>query len=69
MRAPTRLPHRNDEDNDMTPDKQTTTDDAATPKTDAEREKLLKDADQNRVDSDDGEDEVVPDPANDWPAA
>lgn len=54
----------------MTPDKQTKTDDASTaPKTDAEREKLLKDADQNRVDSDDGEDEVVPDPANDWPAA
>lgn len=55
----------------MTPDKQTTTDDASTtaPKTDAERDRLLKDADQNRVDSDDGEDEVVPDPANDWPAA
>lgn len=54
----------------MTPDKQTTTDDASkAPKTDAEREKLLKDADQNQVDSDDGEEEVVPDPANDWPAA
>ncbi len=55
----------------MTADKTTTTDDAAstTPKTEAERERLLKDADQNRVDSDDGEDEVVPDPANDWPAS
>ncbi|WP_156379832.1 MULTISPECIES: hypothetical protein [unclassified Rhizobium] len=42
---------------------------ATTPKTEAERENLLKEADQNRVDSDDGEDQVIPDPANDWPAA
>ncbi|MCD7110902.1 hypothetical protein LRX75_17860 [Rhizobium sp. DKSPLA3] len=55
----------------MTQDKPTTTGHAAPTQanTDAERERLLKDADQNKVDSDDGEDEVVPDPANDWPAA
>ena len=53
----------------MTDDKQTADTSPSKPKTDVEREELLKEADQNRVDSDDGEDAVVPDPANDWPAA
>jgi hypothetical protein len=40
----------------------------ATPKPGDQRKDLLKDADQNKIDAVDG-DEVVPDPANDWPAS
>ena len=55
-------------DQDRTPHDTRDASPDAKPKPGDQREALLKDADQNKIDAVDG-DEVVPDPANDWPAA